>query len=97
MQSIDEFTLQLHNPLTEDERDAILDVDMAHTTSVRFRTKHGEEVEFIKPRHGQWIDIPDRPEWDQKQCSLCGDFRCCQGNYCPNCGAIMDGGGDGER
>jgi hypothetical protein len=41
--------------------------------------------------HGRWIDIPDKPEWDQKMCSICGDYRCCQGNYCPNCGAKMDG------
>lgn len=39
--------------------------------------------------HGRWIDIPDKPEWDQKMCSVCGDYRCCQGNYCPNCGAKM--------
>ena len=40
--------------------------------------------------HGRWIDIPDKPEWDQKMCSICGDYFCCQGNYCPNCGAKMD-------
>lgn len=40
--------------------------------------------------HGRWIDIPDKPEWDQKMCSVCGDYRCCQGNYCPNCGAKME-------
>ena len=40
--------------------------------------------------HGRWIDIPDKPEWDQKMCSICGDYFCCQGNYCSNCGAKMD-------
>ena len=40
--------------------------------------------------HAQWIDIPDKPEWDQKMCSICGDYFCCQNNYCPNCGAKMD-------
>ena len=45
--------------------------------------------------HGRWIDIPDKPEWDQKMCSICGDYRCCYGNYCPNCGAKMDGDSDG--
>ena len=40
--------------------------------------------------HGRWINIPDKPEWDQKMCSVCGDYRCCQGNYCPNCGAKME-------
>lgn len=41
--------------------------------------------------HGRWIDIPDKPEWDQKACSVCGDYFCCQNNFCPNCGAKMDG------
>lgn len=41
--------------------------------------------------HGRWMNIPDKPEWDQKMCSVCGDYFCCQGNYCPNCGAKMDG------
>ena len=41
--------------------------------------------------HGQWINILDKHEWDQKMCSVCGDYFCCQVNYCPNCGAKMDG------
>lgn len=40
--------------------------------------------------HGRWVSIPDKPEWDQKMCSVCGDYFCCRGNYCPNCGAKMD-------
>lgn len=47
-------------------------------------------VDAVPVVHGQWIDIPDKPEWDQKMCSICGDYFCCQGNYCPNCGAKMD-------
>lgn len=45
--------------------------------------------------HGRWIDIPDKPEWDQKMCSVCGEYFCCQNNYCPNCGARMRGEADG--
>lgn len=40
--------------------------------------------------HGKWMDILDKPDWDQKMCSVCGDYFCCQNNYCPNCGAKMD-------
>jgi len=47
-------------------------------------------LDVIPIVHGQWINIPDKPEWDQKMCSICGDYFCCQGNYCPNCGAKMD-------
>ena len=39
--------------------------------------------------HGWWISIPDKPEWDQRMCSVCGDYFCCQNNYCPSCGARM--------
>ena len=90
-----EYSIELHNPLTEEEWDLLTDVDMEHTASVEFTTKHGRKVEYVKVRHARWEPIPDKPEWDQKQCSLCKDYFCCQGNYCPNCGAKMDGGDDG--
>ena len=41
--------------------------------------------------HGRWLDIPNT-EYDQKMCSACGEYFCCQNNYCPSCGAKMDGG-----
>ena len=43
---------------------------------------------------GRWIKLVEAPEWDQRRCTVCGDVSCCQRNYCPNCGAIMDGDGD---
>ena len=40
-------------------------------------------------RHGKWIDIDgDGTYW---LCSVCGEVLCCNNNYCPNCGAKMDG------
>lgn len=48
-------------------------------------------IDAIQVVHGRWMNIPDKPEWDQKMCSICGEYFCCQGNYCPNCGAKMDG------
>lgn len=50
-------------------------------------------VDAVPVVHGRWVDIPDKPEWDQKMCSVCGDYFCCQINHCPNCGAKMDGEG----
>ena len=62
-----------------------------------FRTRHLQEalemaINALKAqKHGRWMNIPDKPEWGQKMCSVCGDYFCCQANYCPNCGAKMDG------
>lgn len=40
-------------------------------------------------RHGTWKDIDgDGTYW---LCSVCGEVLCCNNNFCPNCGAKMDG------
>lgn len=44
----DELTLTLNSPITEEQWDAITDVDFDHTDRIFFRTKHGKEVEFAK-------------------------------------------------
>lgn len=44
----DEITLQLSNPLTQEDIDLITDVNMERTTKVWFRTPNGNEVEFVK-------------------------------------------------
>jgi hypothetical protein len=39
-------------------------------------------------KHARWIDVNgDGSLW---QCSLCGEQSCCKGNYCMDCGAMMD-------
>ena len=50
-----------------------------------------ETVDAEPVRHGRWLRLNEAPEWDQRRCSECGDISCCQRNYCPNCGAKMDG------
>ena len=96
-----EYSIELHNPLTEEERDAILDVDMEHTTSVEFTTKHGRKVEFAKVRHGRWIPVdPDRydfaTEWCCSECDkdvfVTWYGKECDYGYCPNCGARVEKG-----
>lgn len=49
------LTLELDYPITEEQLDAILDIDMEHTVSVTFHTKHGKEVEFEKRKKGEWV------------------------------------------
>ena len=39
---------------------------------------------------GKWIKVGD----NSYMCSVCGEVSCCNGNFCPDCGARMDGGGD---
>ena len=48
-------------------------------------------ADVVPVRHGRWIwdgYVYDAP-W---QCSNCGVFHDVDSNYCPNCGAKMDGG-----
>lgn len=44
-----------------------------------------EDVAPVK--RGKWI----HDDLDLFKCSVCGEFSCCRGNYCPDCGAEMDG------
>lgn len=65
------------------------------------------KVEAEPVRHGRWERImefncnPYESEIEEK-CSICGRFvqrygTQPQDNYCPNCGAKMDGGADNDR
>lgn len=48
-------------------------------------------------RHGRWIEQEKYDFGTMYDCSICGDRILDNGhswNYCPNCGAIMDGGAD---
>ena len=86
---MDEMTLTLSSPITEEQFDAITDVDFDNTDRIWCHTKHGKDVEFVKRKTGKWID---------DNCSECGfyvyhgDMR----NYCPKCGAKMNGGNQNE-
>lgn len=50
-------------------------------------------------RHGEWIDVED-DYGSYLRCSICEDeftsweADCARTNYCPNCGAKMEGGSD---
>ena len=52
---MDEMTLTLNSPITEEQWDMIEDVDFDHTDSITFYTKHGKEVEFVKRKTGEWL------------------------------------------
>ena len=90
---MDEMTLTLNSPLTEEEWDLIEDVDFDHTNSITFHTKHGKEVVFAKRKTGRWIKISPAGIYE---CSECGQNVMTQDidvyRHCHGCGARMDGG-----
>lgn len=47
-------------------------------------------------RHGRWIEKPTTVKyWSYSECSVCGSWQEeCRMNYCPHCGAKMDGGAE---
>lgn len=93
----DEITFRLNSPITEEQWDAITDVDFEHTDRIWFSTKHGKEVEFVKRKNGKWL--PDNNYYYEERfiCSVCGKsykVDTCMGKpmweFCP-CGADMRG------
>lgn len=52
------------------------------------------ELGYAKIVYGEWIKptIINGRTFDIPHCSVCGDVPCDTKNYCPNCGAKMDGG-----
>ena len=87
------LTLELDYPITEEQLDAILDIDMEHTVSVTFHTKHGKEVEFEKRKKGEWLLVKGSDGKDYHKCSECLHMQDITGvkNYCAVCGADMKG------
>ncbi len=49
-------------------------------------------VDAVEVVHGRWIF---RKNWDYFVCSKCSCESSNYSNYCPNCGAKMDGDGNG--
>lgn len=90
------LTFRLNSPITEEQWDAITDVDFEHTDRIWFSTKHGKEVEFVKRKKGKWLANGDIP----KECPFCGEdwdkyvfgdiwYTDELPKFCPNCGADM--------
>ena len=55
-------------------------------------------VDAVEVVHGRWIDAThideDFGEVESYECSVCGKWDYYTPNYCPNCGAKMDGDGN---
>lgn len=93
---MDEMTLTLSSPITEEQFDAITDVDFDNTDRIWFHTKHGKDVEFVKRKKGKWIPqdfnkhygMTSTAVYFYPKCSMCGESANYT-NFCPNCGADM--------
>ena len=52
-------------------------------------------VDAVEVVHGRWVELPmPRTQWKYR-CGQCGCPQDYKHNYCPNCGAKMDGDGNG--
>lgn len=60
----DEIILTLNSPITEEQWDAINDVDFDHTDRIWFHTKHGKVVEFVKDSSALHESCTDCPLYD---------------------------------
>lgn len=70
MRKVDGFEITLNSPLTEEQWDAIVDVDFEHTDRIWFHTKHGKEVEFVKRKKGNWIPCSERLPEDLEEVNV---------------------------
>lgn len=57
-------------------------------------------VDAVEVVHGRWIEKQEAIPWCEDDvevytvCSVCESYSPGESNYCPNCGAKMDGGAD---
>jgi hypothetical protein len=52
-------------------------------------------VDAVPVVHGRWIPFKSEAAGNIQYCSACGIGNPNKTNYCPKCGAKMDGGNDG--
>ena len=60
--------------------------------------RNAPSVDVAPVVHGRWIEQEKYTFGTMYDCSICGDRILDNGhswNYCPNCGAMMDGDDDG--
>jgi hypothetical protein len=77
--------------------------EMWHYTGIRAMIDVQPTVDAVEVMHGEWIMVIDENDCECIECPLCGgqfydgdnDTFDKPYNYCPNCGATMDGDGNG--
>lgn len=78
--------------IADDLNDLVTELNDKIAETIREKNAFAKNADVAPVRHGRWID----KIYGCKECSECGyiwlDFGC--PNYCPKCGARMDGEGD---
>lgn len=77
--------------------DEIVGSSIWETSEVVMFLEDEPTVDAVEVVHGRWV-WSEHGELDYEQywnCSECGDSTFFKTNYCPNCGATMDGDGNG--
>jgi len=81
--------LMYHSAFEEDSDEQIWDSGCWIRYKMFERSLEATPTADVAPvRHGRWKRVGDTA-WE---CSACGCISCCNGTYCPDCGAKMDGG-----
>ena len=86
------------------ERDALFDTlnkaGVPTDPTVNYFIMNAPTADVVEVRHGEWVDtgiLELDTIYGGWKCSVCGDIVCgSKPNYCGNCGAKMDGKGEGE-
>ena len=55
---------------------------------------HVPTVDAVEVVHGRWDAVFEYEDFQHAYCSACGKRSEYMTNYCPNCGAKMDGGNE---
>lgn len=76
----------------------------SYADAVLFQIQQAPAADVVEVKHGRWVQsgqcnhkpcrIRNADKWTTYKCSECGfsNGRRFNDNYCPNCGAKMDGG-----
>ena len=83
------------------EREAAIEVIMSQPPDAHYPQWYADKIKGISAadvahvRHGRWLPFHSTAAGDIQYCSACEIGCTWKPNYCPNCGAKMDGGNDG--
>lgn len=80
----------VNDALTAQFMDSPLDSDRWVIGRIQFRINDIPAVDAVEVRHGEWKPTA-RYSLGFSECSVCGYETLIKSNYCPNCGARMDG------